>query len=186
MMHRILAVLVVILFLTGCVAHRKPSGEADIPPDGRWTGVRHDPPSRPAENADGVNIRVNQDSSGYDQNETVITVNPADPLNLIGGANDYRTGTVKCGYYASHDGGLTWIDGVLPEDKYPNQGDPTVAFCADGSAVYVCLSFTGSFQPHGLFSYITEDGGLTWSGPHTILDRSNGFPFADPALAVGR
>jgi hypothetical protein len=161
---------------------RPPEGAAEetIPPEDRWTSRTYDPPSRPGGlDSDGPNIRVNQDSSGRDQNETVITVSPTNPLNLVGGANDYRSGDVQCGWYSSRDGGLTWTDGVFGGTPYPRQGDPTVAFCADGSVVYVCLSFTGSFQAHGLYSFRSEDGGLLWQGPYTILDRPNGFPFAD-------
>ncbi|MDH3591612.1 MAG: glycoside hydrolase, partial [Planctomycetota bacterium] len=152
----------------------------EIPPADRWIGTAKFPPTRPTEGfAANRNIRVNQDSSGQDQNETVFYVSPVDTDNLVGGANDYRTGNVKCGYYASSDGGLTWTDGVLTENTYPFQGDPVTAFCADGSAIYVCLSFTGSFQPHGLFFYESTDGGQSWSGPETILNRVTGFPFAD-------
>lgn len=151
----------------------------DIPPAEHWVGKPHDPASTPTRLAGQFNIRVNQDSSGRDQNETVVTVNPRDPLGLVGGANDYRAGPVKCGYYSSLDGGQTWVDGVLPESTYPYQGDPAAAFCGDGSVVYVCLSFAGAFQPHGLFFYRSTDGGRTWSAPRAVLNRPSGFPFAD-------
>lgn len=153
--------------------------EGEIPPSDRWIGVRRDPPAGTARARAGPNIRVNQDTSGFDQNETVLSASPVDPLNLAGGANDYRTGNVKCGYYASLDGGLTWTDGVLPESNYPFQGDPTVAHCADGSVAYVCLSFSGAYQPHGLFFYRSTDGGQTWTAPRAVLNRPTGFPFAD-------
>ncbi|HEX6851820.1 MAG TPA: sialidase family protein, partial [Candidatus Polarisedimenticolaceae bacterium] len=163
------------------LAHRGlPSDlEGAIPPKENWIGVRREPASQPTIVTAASNVRVNQDASGYDQNEFDLSSSPTNPLNLIGGGNDYRTGNVKCGWYASQDGGLTWTDGVLPESTFPYQGDPTVAHCADGSAIYVCLSFTGAYQPHGLFSYRTTDGGQTWSNPATILNRQNGFPFAD-------
>lgn len=153
--------------------------EGAIPPKESWIGVRRSPASQPSTVAAASNVRVNQDASGYDQNEFDLSSSPTNPLNLIGGGNDYRTGSVKCGWYASQDGGLTWTDGVLPETTFPYQGDPTVSHCADGSAIYVCLSFVGAYQPHGLFSYRTTNGGLTWSGPSVVLQRQNGFPFAD-------
>jgi hypothetical protein len=155
------------------------AGPRTVPPEERWIGVRHDPPSGVGGARSGANVRVNQDASGYDQNETVISVSPVDPLSLVGGANDYRTGSVRCGYYASADGGRTWTDGVLSEPTYPLQGDPSVAHCADGSAVYVCLSFVGAYQPHGIFFYRSTDGGRTWSAPRTVLNRPFGYPFAD-------
>ncbi len=156
-----------------------PDSTGAIPPQDRWIGVAKEPPTRPIGTDDGSNIRVNQDASGQDQNETVISINPQNPRNLIGGANDYRTGNVKCGYYASLDGGLTWTDGVLPESTYPFQGDPVTAFCNDGSAIFVCLSFSAAFQPHRLVSYRSTDGGQSWSAANTIVNRTNGFPFAD-------
>ena len=156
-----------------------PDSTGEIPPQDRWIGTAKEPPTRAFGTDDGSNVRVNQDESGQDQNETVISVNPQDPLNLIGGANDYRAGSVKCGYYASQDGGQTWTDGVLGGTVHPFQGDPVVAFCNNGEAVYVCLSFIGAFQAHGLFAYNSSDGGLNWSGPNTIVNRQNGFPFAD-------
>lgn len=158
--------------------------KGEIPPSGRWVGRRHEPPSRPDPSRSTVNIRVNQDTSGQDQNETVLRVNPTDPSNLVGGANDYREGPVRCGFYASLDGGRSWTDGTLVETTYPFQGDPAVAFCGDGTAIYVCLSFTGVFQPHGLFAFRSTDGGRTWSAPSTILNRPTGFPFADKPWAA--
>jgi hypothetical protein len=153
-----------------------------IPDERAWHGVAKSPASQPtrARGADAAgNIRVNQDASGQDQNELVLSVSPADPANLVGGANDYRVGPVRCGWFSSRDGGVTWTDGVLSEPTYPLQGDPAVAHCADGSAVYVCLSFTGAYQPHGLFAYRTTDGGQTWGSPVAVLNRPTGFPFAD-------
>jgi BNR/Asp-box repeat. len=163
------------------LAHRglPETHRGEIPPKESWTSRTHEPPSAPWTVASGVNVRVNQDASGRDQNETVLSASPTTGSNLVGGANDYRTGSVKCGFYASQDGGATWTDGVLPETTYAFQGDPTAAHCADGSAVYVCLSFNGAFQPHGLFFYRSTSGGQTWTGPTTILNRPTGFPFAD-------
>ena len=203
----ILVVVAIALFMTGCMqAIRDPGDsllepmpdaetlrqlalkkaglpadfEGDIPPSDHWTSTAKFPPSQPQGTlAADQNIRVNQDISGRDQNETVFSVSPTDADNLVGGANDYRTGNVKCGYYTSLDGGLSWTDGVLPENTYPLQGDPVTAFCEDGSAIYICLSFTGSFQPHGLFYYRSTDSGQNWSSPQAVVNRPTGFPFAD-------
>lgn len=207
MSHRSLALALAAVLLSGCAARsardpgdplREPHPTAEqlrrlqlrhrglpqeyagaIPPKESWIGVRHDPPAGLQTASGGPNIRVNQDTSGFDQNEFVLSLDRANGTNLIGGGNDYRTGSVKCGYYASQDGGQTWTDGVLPETTYPFQGDPTVAHCADGSAIYVCLSFTGAYQPHGLFAYKTTNGGQSWNPPSTVLNRPTGFPFAD-------
>ena len=63
------------------------------------------------------------------QNETPIAVNPANPANLITGANDWNYND-GCAVNASSDGGKTWTptlpNGFLPGvTKFTN--DPNVA-----------------------------------------------------------
>ncbi|RMG46844.1 MAG: exo-alpha-sialidase [Acidobacteria bacterium] len=142
--------------------------------------ITYDPPTTPqtleAAGA-GTNVRVNQDSSGRDQNETTIAVSPIDPGYLVGGANDARSGSWGAGVYVSHDGGRTWTDGLMPFRKYPNQGDPTVAFCGDGIPVYAYLDYVGAYQPHRLISAHSVDGGQSWVGPGVAYQGTT--PFAD-------
>jgi hypothetical protein len=142
--------------------------------------VTFDPPSRPAatDAPDATNERVNRDASGRDQNETTVAVNPLDPLNIVGGANDAREGSWAAGYYYSLDGGETFADGVMPFRKYPNQGDPTVAFCGDGTAVFGYLDYSGAYQPHRLVVARSTDGGASWLGPG-VVSEAQSFPFAD-------
>ena len=144
-----------------------------------------DPPTTPAGAAaatDGTNRRANQDSSGRDQNETSITIDPTDPSNIIGGANDARDGNWAAGVYVSHDGGQTFSDGLMPFRNYPNQGDPTLAFCGDGTALYGYLDYTGSFSPHRLIVSRSTDAGDTWAEPGVLHEGT--LPFADkPYLA---
>jgi hypothetical protein len=42
------------------------------------------------------------------QNETSIAIDPNNPNNLIGGANDYRNGDAQCGRYTSNNKARTW------------------------------------------------------------------------------
>ncbi len=72
----------------------------------------------------GPNVIVNQDKGGAPQNETAIAVDPNNPMRIVGGINDYVTGTWDCtlpdgrpcsalgdgysGTYYSNDGGSTW------------------------------------------------------------------------------
>ncbi|HYK91543.1 MAG TPA: sialidase family protein [Acidobacteriota bacterium] len=72
----------------------------------------------------GPNVIVNQDTKGAPQNETAIAVDPNNPMRIVGGINDYVTGTWPCslpdgtpcsalgdaysGTYFSNDGGTTW------------------------------------------------------------------------------
>lgn len=167
-------------------AHPAPAPEkgGGIPDKPVYT---FDPPSGP-QTTDvedpGTNVRVNQDSSGRDQNETTISIDPTDSANVIGGANDAREGSWAAGFYVSHDGGQSWSDGVMPYRKYPNQGDPTISFCGDGTALYGYLDYSGSFQPHRLIVSHSSDAGDTWLNPGVVHEGS--IPFADkPYLACG-
>ncbi|MDQ7007510.1 MAG: sialidase family protein [Acidobacteriota bacterium] len=161
------------LLFTGIPAPRNPP-RPDVPPlpGGGGKGIpdkpvlTFDPPSPPARTdggAGGTNRRAHQDSSGRDQNETSIAIHPNDPNNIVGGANDAREGSWAAEVYASHDGGRTFSDGVMPFRAQPNQGDPTLAFCGDGTVLYGYLDYVGSFSPHRLIVSHSNDGGDTWS-----------------------
>ncbi len=72
----------------------------------------------------GPNVIVNLDTAGAPQNETAIAVDPNNPSRIVGGINDYVTGTWTCtlpdgtpcsalgdaysGTYYSNDSGQTW------------------------------------------------------------------------------
>ncbi|MDP9221216.1 MAG: hypothetical protein M3P23_11885 [Actinomycetota bacterium] len=114
------------------------------------------------------------------QNETPIAVNPANPMNMITGANDWNYND-GCAVNTTFDGGRTWSptlpDGFLPGvTKFTNDpdvpgtgaydagGDPTIAFSPDGRvAYYVCqaFNFTPPFQIALLLNR-SHDGGRTW------------------------
>jgi hypothetical protein len=114
------------------------------------------------------------------QNETPIAVNPANPANLITGANDWNYND-GCAVNASSDGGKTWTatlpNGFLPGvTKFTNDpnvpgtgaydagGDPTIAFSPDGKvAYYVCQAFDFT-SPYDIALLLNRsyDGGFTW------------------------
>lgn len=172
--------LATLLLLPGCAsAPVAPAGEIPDKPV-----ITREPPTTPLTvlDAGATNVRVNQDSSGRDQNETTIAVNPVDPLNVIGGANDARLGSWAAGYYVTTDGGATWTDGVMPFRKYNNQGDPVAAFCGDGTALFVYLDYVAAYQPHRLVAAHSTDKGATWLGPGTVYQGS--YPFADKPWAA--
>jgi hypothetical protein len=114
----------------------------------------------------GPNVRANQDVTPEPQNETTIAVNPADPYNIVGGANDYRNGDATVGWYTSFDGGLTWTDGVFPiPGNYDASGDPAVAFGPNNRVYFAQLIFQRDSQnpPSGIYVSTSTDGGLTWN-----------------------
>jgi hypothetical protein len=96
-----------------------------------------------------TNPRVNQDCTLRRQAEEQITVNPADPTNIIAGQNDSRIGYNKCGYDYSLNTGATWGDGLPPffqhlspiGHTYDAASDPAVAVDGTGRAWYACVLF---------------------------------------------
>jgi BNR repeat-like domain len=83
------------------------------------------------------------------QNETTISVDPTNPNNLVGGANDYRYFLPSEGRYdgsgaayVSHDGGASWTNTFIPGvseaagGTYQGLGDPAFAWDPSGNAVY--------------------------------------------------
>jgi hypothetical protein len=127
------------------------------------------------------------------QNETPIAVNPANPQNMITGANDWNYND-GCAVNVTFDGGQTWsptlpsgfVPGVTKFTNDPNVagtgaydagGDPTIAFSPDGSvAYYVCqaFNFTSPFQIALLLNR-SYDGGRTWqSSGLTTVSSFNG------------
>jgi hypothetical protein len=120
------------------------------------------------------------------QNETPIAVNPANPANMITGANDWNYND-GCAVNATSDGGTTWTptlpDGFLPGvTKFTNDplvdgtgaydagGDPTIAFSPDGKvAYYVCqaFNFTSPYDIALLLNRST-DGGFTWQKTNLV------------------
>jgi hypothetical protein len=114
------------------------------------------------------------------QNETPVAINPANPRNIITGANDWNVND-GCAVNTSFDGGATWTptlpDGFIPgmtrftndpavagTGAYDAAGDPTVAFSPDGSVAYfLCQSF--DFTPPFSIALLLNrsyDGGRTW------------------------
>jgi hypothetical protein len=121
---------------------------------------------------DGSDIRANP-STLMSQNETSVSVNPLNPLNIVCVGNDYTSGNWQTGYYTTLDGGQTWVGGLLPlEPGFSFSGDPCVAFNASGHAIIVCMQYYG---PAGsaVYAYRSINGGLNF-GTGTQIDLEDG------------
>jgi uncharacterized repeat protein (TIGR01451 family) len=121
------------------------------------------------------------------QNETTIALNPTNPSNLIGGANDYRGADSACGVYRTTNIGRTWTDlGTFalftPPGGYAftTAGDPGVAYDANGHAYYLCMYFTrapGSDATQ--YVHKSNDSGATWGPPIQVSNAAAQANFDD-------
>ncbi|HEY8829525.1 MAG TPA: hypothetical protein VIM83_02890 [Candidatus Limnocylindria bacterium] len=119
------------------------TASSDAPPDATATALGC------ANRGSLTNPRMNQDCTLRRQAEEQITVNPADPTNIVGGQNDSRIGFNKCGYDYSLNSGVTWGDGLPPffqhlspiGHTYDAASDPAVAVDGTGRAWYACVLF---------------------------------------------
>jgi len=157
--------------------------------DGTMPGSSRNPPNPICATATS-SANVNTDCEGTaPHNETTIAADPANPNNLIGGANDYQLSvssggtiyeTIYSRAHVSFDGGQTWTTYVVPFKSYVATGDPAVAFDAAGNAYYATLGFLFSqgngccTNPDVVVSH-SADGGKTWSSPTRIASGSGSF-----------
>jgi len=126
----------------------------------------------------GVNANTDcMESSVGPHNETSIAVNPTNPMNMIGGANDYQIAlnpagqvseTILSRAHVTFDGGHTWsMFPVFSNSAYQATGDPALAFDAAGHAYYATLGFrfVGPFNAENPDVLVSNsgDGGKTWS-----------------------
>ena len=126
--------------------------------------------------AANVNTDCAQSTVGP-HNETSIAVNPTDPMNMIGGLNDYQLTlnadgkvgeTIQSQAHVTFDGGKTWSDfPVFATSEYQATGDPALAFDASGRAYYATLGFRfvgpANVQNADVVVHTSGDKGRTWS-----------------------
>jgi hypothetical protein len=120
--------------------------------------------------------------------ETTIAVNPTNPLNMIGSANDHQLRLTSGGqihetvYSRAHvtfDGGKTWSEYPIRYNAYTTTGDPAVAFDADGTAYLSTVGFVSSpkggiTNPDIVVAHST-DGGQTWAQPSRVASGTGTF-----------
>ncbi len=153
------------------------------------------PPSPICSAPTSTAANVNTDCEGIaPHNETTIAVNPTNPLNLIGSANDYQflltsSGGIlnQIGFSRAHvtfDGGQTWTTYPIDYHGYAATGDPAVSFDASGTAYLATLGFVWS-QGSGwgtlpdILVATSTDGGKTWAAPLRVAaGRGSGAPIS--------
>ena len=146
------------------------------PPSGTRFAPHQPAPLSVAGLPDGSDIRVNQRTSSA-QNETSIAVNPNDPDNWVGVANDYINGSVETGWYSTFDSGQTWTTGTFGIDaSFSFSGDPSVCFDTNGKVHVICVMYWGAGGSK-VTHFRSADGGRTWSsGTNIDLQDGNDKP----------
>lgn len=92
--------------------------------------------------------------------EPWLAVSPIDPENLVAAAMNLSRSGLRSSVWASGDGGRSWTrstHGGDAERDFPD-GDPMVAFGADGAAYFTTLA-------DGFSVWRSRDGGNRWGEP---------------------
>ncbi len=126
-------------------------------------------------NVNTIDEEVNQQYKM--QNESSISINPLNRMNLIASAVDYRDNSATW-VYVSADGGRNWVNHNLgrPYPNWRSTNDPSVAFDADGvgylvygghGTAYDSLGL--SFGENGVFIAKSVDEGKTWKAHIPVI-----------------
>jgi hypothetical protein len=137
--------------------------------------------------SDAANVSTDCDPNSL-HNETSIAVNPTNPLNIVGGANDLQLTLNPGGQvhntslwraHVSSDGGKTWTMVAIDSQGYQSVNDPSVAFDADGTAYDAGVAYgfgqtggSGYTNPDLIVAH-SADGGVRWS-PAAIVAKGSG------------
>jgi hypothetical protein len=152
-------------------------------------GNFRNPPSPICSTTTSSATNVNTDCEVIRHNETTIAINPTNPLNQIGSANDQQIlltsgGTSYFTYYArahvTFDGGMTWTTYPINYNSYTQTADPAVTFDADGTAYLATVGVAISENSGGIGSATapdiivvrSSDGGRTWTHPVRVASGS--------------
>jgi len=143
----------------------------------------------PVSNAANVNTDVIE-TNRTPHNETSIAVNPTNPLNMVGAANDYQVSVGPGGHVSetaitrvrvTNDGGKSWTSMALVSNDYNFTGDPGVAFDARGTAYVSTLGFrynggnSGTGVQPDILAARSTDGGATWSRQLRVATGTGSF-----------
>jgi hypothetical protein len=129
-------------------------GDDDVSPvDGASAATFKNPSNpigtTPVSDAANVNTDVIE-TNRSPHNETSVAVNPTNPLNMVGAANDYQPAIGPSGHVyetaitrvrVTNDGGKCWTAYALVSNNNNFTGDPGVAFDASGTVYVSTLGF---------------------------------------------
>jgi hypothetical protein len=113
--------------------------------------------------SDGPDVQILPSSNV--QSEVMIALNKANPNNLLVSTNTLLGPvTYNQGFYSSSNGGASWTGSDQLQGIAGNKidGDPSVAFSADGTAFMTSIG-GGVFGTAGYWFQKSTDGGQNWS-----------------------
>jgi hypothetical protein len=133
----------------------------------------------------GPNMLVSRDGD-IPHVELMVAANTTDTKNLVGAAitATQAEGGWACKTYATHNGGDSWQDAVLPEQHLFGGADPQVAFGLHGTAYFSALTNIKDEKGDtrsGVLVFRSEDGGATWLKPANL-----GYSYDHEVIAVDR
>jgi len=135
-----------------------------------------------------TNIQVSDDTY-LAHSEPMLAEDPENPLHLVGGSKFFTDPAhyqFKIGYFASFDGGCTWLDGgVLPGfGTIGRTSDVSFAF-GPHHEVYVAVLGQVGNGASGIYVSTSADGGKTFGLPVTVFSAKAAQIFSDkPWIAV--
>lgn len=176
-----LALLVVAMLHAGALTHAASSKNSSPYNKPRWwakyqivsaPGFTPTAPGKSGSVKVGTNVNVSHEPGP--QSETSIAINPSNPSQLVGGANEIFRLPMR-GYFSSDDG-VTWggVDLPLPPPVTNNGfdfgSDPGVAWDLHGNVYYsyiiVFFSKGGAINGTEMAVSRSSDGGQTWTATY--------------------
>jgi hypothetical protein len=141
-------------------------------------------------NVGGLAVETCTPGKQTPQNEIAGDVNPFDPENIVMGANDYRFfyATTRRydgsgGVYTTHDGGKTWLIGLLPDlvigntdapGIYDATGDPSISAGPENVFWYANITLDRVTGAGGVAVSRSSDSGDTWTTNYVVEAGSGG------------
>lgn len=122
------------------------------------------------------------------QVEPSIAVDPNDPSIVVGVMQQGRFedgGSVDPGFTTSHDGGVSWTKGDLPNltvavgGHFDRASDPVVAIGPDGTVYAQTLGFSVVTCENAVVVQRSFDGGLTFDDPTVVQSDNDCVSFND-------
>ncbi|HCK23091.1 MAG TPA: hypothetical protein DHW15_13325 [Bacteroidetes bacterium] len=124
--------------------------------------------------------------------EPYLAVNPSDNQHLIIAWMGFElSNNIAIQIRTSMNGGTTWSPAIfLPHSLSGNtSADPFVGFDSEGHAYITYIDYQPDASQGAVFMVHSEDGGLTWSDPVSIIDVDadpGEFPVDRPWTAIDR